>query len=249
MQVNISGQVAIVTGAAHRVGKAIALELANRGVHIVLHYHQSDPETVRDALHDVKSLGVDALPFQADLSTSAGVAALFGAVTEYFGRLHILVNSASIFQKRTLQAVTLQEWEQTMAINLTAPFLCTQAAAVMMEKNSPPCGAIVNILDRGALQPWKEYAHHGVSKAGLLALTEVSAVSLAPNIRVNGVVPGAVMKPAHLSDADWDATGKRNLLQRTAQAEDVARAVGYLVTEDFISGTILHVDGGRRLTG
>ena len=249
MHVNLTDKVALVTGSAHRVGKAIAMELASQGANIVVHYHSSDDGTVRDTLQDLKSLGIDAIAVQADISTQAGVGKLFSATVQHFDRLDILVNSASIFQKRDLLDVTLEEWNQTMAINVTAPFLCTQAAAELMYKNAPPGGAIVNILDRGAIMPWASYSHHGISKAALSMLTQTSALSLAPTIRVNAVLPGPVMKPDKTSDNEWRKTGEKTALQRTGAAEDVARAVAYLVTEDYITGTTIHVNGGRHLSG
>jgi NAD(P)-dependent dehydrogenase (short-subunit alcohol dehydrogenase family) len=249
MQLEIAGQVALVTGSAHRVGKAIALELARQGANIVVHYHRTDEAIVRDTVQDMKSHGVDALPVQANLSTRDGVTALFSTIVEHFKRLDILVNSASIFQQRRLLDVTLEEWERTLAVNVTAPFLCTQAAAELMAKNVPPGGAIVNILDRGAVMPWENYAHHGVSKAALAMLTQTSAVTLAPTIRVNAVIPGPVMQPDNVTDPEWAATGQKNLLKRTGTAEDVARAVAFLLTENFITGTTLHVNGGRHLAG
>lgn len=249
MRVDLSGQVALVTGSAHRVGRAIAIELARCGVHILVHYNSSSPDAVRDTLQDIKSLGVDAFAVQADIGTEAGVEQVFSAVREHFGRLHILINSASNFQKRTLLEVTLDEWQETLNINLTAPFLCTQAAVALMRKNDPSCGAIVNICDKGSIDPWPEYAHHGVSKAGLLALTMVSAASLGPDIRVNAVLPGPVLKPAgrEMSDEQWASIGDPLPLQRTGSAEDVARAVVYLVSEDYVTGTVVHVNGGEHL--
>lgn len=249
MRIDLSDQVALVTGSAHRVGKAIALELARQGVHLLVHYFSTPEEMVRDTLHEIKSLGVDAFAVKADLSDSSGVASVFNAVREHFGGLHILVNSASNFQKRDLLALTLEDWQSTLNINLTAPFLCTQAAVPLMRENTPPSGAIVNICDKGAIEPWVEYPHHGVSKAGLLALTKVSAASLGPDIRVNAIIPGAVMKPAgtSLSDERWNELGKKNPLQTTGTPEDVGRAVVYLVGESFVSGAVIHVNGGEHL--
>ncbi len=250
MQVDLAEQVALVTGSAHRVGRAIALELARRGVHIMVHYHSSAPDDVRSTMQDIKSMGVDAFSVQADIGVAEGIEHIFAAVQEHFGRLDILVNSASNFQKRHLLEVTLEDWQETLATNLTGPFLCTQAAAALMRQNDPPGGVIVNIGDRGSLEPWPEYAHHGISKAGLLALAQVSAVSLGPDIRVNTVIPGPVMKPAgrSMSDEDWAALGAELPLKRTGQAEDVARAVAYLASEDFLTGAVLHVNGGEHLS-
>jgi NAD(P)-dependent dehydrogenase (short-subunit alcohol dehydrogenase family) len=248
MRVDLTEQVALVTGGAHRVGKAIALELARQGAHILVHYGQS-AEAATETVREIKSLGVNAYSVQADLRKQEGVEAIFSALREHFGKLHILVNSAANFQQRNLLDVSLSEWQETLAINLTAPFLCTQAAAALMRENDPSGGVIINILDKGALQPWPKYPHHSVSKAGLWMLTQVSAASLGPDIRVNAVIPGPVMKPADgtMSDADWQKVGQLNPLKRTGSGEDVARAVAYLAREDFITGAAIPVNGGDHL--
>jgi NAD(P)-dependent dehydrogenase (short-subunit alcohol dehydrogenase family) len=248
MHIDLTDQVALVTGSAHRVGRAIALELARCGVHILVHYNSS-PEAATQTVREIKSLGVDAFSVQADISAPTGVEATFAALSEHFNRLHILVNSASVFQQRNLLDVSLTDWQETLNVNLTAPFLCTQAAAAVMRHNDPPGGVIINILDKGATAPWPKYPHHSVSKAGLLMLTKVSAASLGPDIRVNGVIPGPVMKPSGggMSDEQWAALGKRLPLKHTGSPDDVARAVVYLASETFLTGTIVHVDGGEHL--
>ena len=248
MQIDLSDQVALVTGSAHRVGKSIALELARRGVHILVHYHGADDSAVRDTLHEIKSYGVDAFAVQADISKPEGVETLFSAVERHFNQLHILVNSASSFSGNTLMDVTLEDWNQSIAVNMTAPLLCTQAAVPLMRRNTPAGGGIVNICDYGSIRPWIERVDHGVSKAGLWMLTQISAASLgAENIRVNGVLPGPVLKPPHGSDARWQALGERSPLKRTGDAADVGRAVAYLLSEDYITGTLLEVNGGEAL--
>lgn len=249
MHIDISDQVAVVTGGAHRVGKAIALELARHGVNILVHFGSSEKEAT-ETVREIKSLGVDAYAVQADISKPEAVETIFSAVREHFGRLDIFVNSASNFQKRDLLSVTLEEWQETMAINVTAAFLCTQAATAMMRQNDPSGGCIINILDRGAVDPWPTYPHHGVSKAALWMLTQVSAASLGPDIRVNAVVPGPVMKPAgtNMTDEEWANFGKKTTpVQRVGSADDVARAVAYLASEDFINGTAIYVNGGEHL--
>jgi NAD(P)-dependent dehydrogenase (short-subunit alcohol dehydrogenase family) len=249
MPVDLTNHVALVTGSAHRVGRAIALELARCGAHIMIHYHSSSSDAARSTVQDIKSMGVDAFSVQADLSTPEGIEQIFTAVRENFGRLHILVNSASTFQKRGLLEVTYEDWQQTLAVNLTAPLLCTQAATELMRQNSPSGGSIINICDRGVDGPWPEYAAHGVSKSALWALTQVSAVSLGPDIRVNAIVPGPVMKPAgrNMSEETWEEVGKSLPLRRTGGPEDVARAAAYLVREEFLTGTLIHVNGGEHL--
>lgn len=248
MRVDLTDQVALVTGGAHRVGKAIALELARRGVHILIHYGSSADEAT-ETVREIKSLGVDAYSVQADLSQPEGIENIFAALRENFGKLHILVNCAANFQKRDLLDVSLQDWQQTLAINLTAPFLCTQAAAAIMRQNEPSGGVIINILDKGALEAWPRYPHHSVSKAGLWMLTQVTAASLGPDIRANAIVPGPILKPAgsNMSDADWAKVGQRTPLQRTGSAEDVARAVAYLAAEDYVNGAVIHVNGGEHV--
>ena len=244
MRIELTDQVAIVTGSAHRVGRAIAIELARQGVHVLIYYFRSPEEVVKDTLREVKSYGVDAIPVRADISTAEGVDAVFAAAHEHFDRLDILVNSASNFQRRQLLEVTLEEWTETINTNLTAPFLCTQQAIKRMREKTPPGGVIINICDRGALEPWPDYAHHGVSKAALLALTRVTAASYGPDIRANAVIPGAVLKPDHMDEDHWQQIGQRAPLHRPGTAEDVGRAVVYLAGEDFLTGAVLNVDGG-----
>jgi NAD(P)-dependent dehydrogenase (short-subunit alcohol dehydrogenase family) len=248
MHIDLTDQVALVTGSAHRVGRAIALELARCGVHILVHYNSS-PDAATETVREIKSLGVEAYSVQADISTPDGVEATFAALSEHFDRLDILVNSASVFQQRNLLEVSLADWQETLNVNLTAPFLCTQAAAAVMRENDPSGGVIINILDKGAMEPWPKYPHHSVSKAGLLMLTQVSAASLGPDIRVNGIIPGPILKPSGggMSDDQWAALGKRLPLKRTGSPDDVARAAVYLASETFLTGTIIHVDGGEQL--
>ena len=249
MQVDLKDKVALVTGSARRVGKVIALELARQGVNILMHYHRAEAAEVRDALQEIKSLGVDACGAAADISQAEGVDSLFEALQERYGRLDIVVNNASVFQRRDLLELSLEDWDQTMAVNLRAPFLITQRAARLMAQNSISGGIIINICDQGADGPWKARPHHGISKSALWMLTQVSALSLGPAIRVNAIVPGPVMKPAgrETSDEAWAQKGERSALRRTGQAEDVARAVAFLCREDYITGELLHVNAGEHL--
>lgn len=249
MRVNLAGKVALITGSAQRVGRAIALELAKQGVHILVHYNSAAQSIVRETTQKIRSQGVDACAAQADLSRAEGVRALMTAAAARFDRLDIVVNSASVFQARDLLDVTLEDWDLTMAVNLRAPFLITQRAARAMADNPVPGGAIVNICDAGADGPWLKYPHHGVSKSALWMLTQVSALSLGPVIRVNAIVPGPVMKSAGrgTSDEEWAKIGQRSVLRKTGSPDDVARAVVYLCSEDHITGELLHVNAGEHL--
>jgi NAD(P)-dependent dehydrogenase (short-subunit alcohol dehydrogenase family) len=248
MRIELTDQVALVTGAAHRVGKAIALALAKEGVHLLIHYHSASDDAVRDTLHEIKSYGVDAFAVAADISTVEGVETVLAALRENFGRLHILVNSASVFPTGNLLEIPLADWDRTMNINLRAPFLLTQHAAPLMQANQPAQGVIINICDRGVDRAWVQRPHHGISKAALWALTQVSALSLAPAIRVNAIIPGPVLKTNDgMSDETWERIGLALPLRITGNSDDVGRAVVYLAGESFITGALIHVNGGEHL--
>ncbi|MBN1965737.1 MAG: SDR family oxidoreductase [Anaerolineae bacterium] len=246
MKNSLTDQVALVTGSAHRVGKVIALALAAAGTNIVIHYHGAEDDA-QTAVREAKSFGVDAIRVQADQSDPQQVNALFDAVREHYGRLDILVNSANLYRKIDFFALSYDDWQRVLAVNLTGPFLCCQAAARLMQAQDPPGGVIVNILDNSAFHPWAGFPQHGVAKAGLLNLTQTLARRLAPGIRVNAVVPGPVLKEPGRSDESWQQLGERLPLRRTGTPEAVGRAVVYLASEGFLTGTILHVDGGESL--
>jgi pteridine reductase len=156
------------------------------------------------------------------------------------------VNSAANFNKGTLLDLTLAQWQESLTLNLTAPFLCSQRAARLMLESQAHAGdsAIINILDLSAFRPSKGYTGHTVSKAGLASLTAVSALGLAPNIRVNAVAIGMVLRDEGTSPEQWAEFGKRNPLGRTGDPQDVAQAVVFLAMQPYITGEILHVDGG-----
>ncbi|GAB5493537.1 MAG: SDR family oxidoreductase [Phototrophicaceae bacterium] len=246
MKISLTDKVALVTGSAHRVGKAIALALAKEGVHILVHYNNTDPDIVRDTVQDIKSEGVDAISVQCDLSKPNEIPKLMDAINEHFGKLDILVNSASVFPTQNFMDISLDDWDLTMNVNLRAPFLLTQQAARMMRDTVDGKGAIVNICDQGAIAPWPKRAHHGISKYALWMLTQVSAISLAPHIRVNAVVPGPVLK-AKMNDEEWTQLGHELPLNKTGDPDDVSRAVLYLLSEGFITGTKITVNGGEHL--
>lgn len=248
MQKKLSGQVALVTGSGSRVGKAIAMSLAREGVNILVHYNRTDPDVVRDTVQDIKSMGVDALAVQGNISQPEDVDKVMQGLKDHYGKLDILVNSASVFPSAHLLDVTLESWNLAMNVNLRAPFLFTQQAARLMRDNPIPGGAIVNICDQGADSQWPERPHHGISKAALWMLTQVSAYSLAPDIRVNAIVPGPVLKPDRgTTDAEWKAIGDQTPLRITGEGGDVGRAVVYLAQETFITGTKIQVNGGEHL--
>ena len=246
MEQSLVDKVALVTGAAHRVGKAIALALAAQGAHQIIHYYDA-ADAAQETVREVKSFGVDAISFQADQSDPRQVEALFEAIKTHYGRLDILVNNANMFTRADFLTLDYKDWQRVMDVNLTGPFLCSQAAARLMMAREEPSGVILNVLDNSALQPWPEHPQHSVVKAGLLMLSQVMARSLGPHIRVNSIVPGPVLKTPGNSSEQWTKLGERLPLQRTGAPEDVGRAAVYLAREDFLTGVVLNVDGGEHL--
>jgi len=243
--VEIKDKVAFVTGAATRVGRVIALALAGQGAHVAITY-LSDQEPWQATLAEIQALGVEGMALPMDVCQTGRPVACVQCVVEHFGRLDILVNNASVWLSTPFLDITCQEWEQALSVNLTGPFLCSQAVApTMLQQQS---GLIVNITDLSAYQTWPNYAHHSASKAGLVALTRVMAVELAPYVRVNAIAPGTVLLPDHASPEKQRWAIENSLLKRVGSPEDVARTVLFLAEMDFVTGAVYFVDGGRALT-
>ncbi len=244
-------KVALVTGSAHRVGRAAALALAREGAHIVIHYGQSDQAATQTAA-EIAALGVETLTFSADLADPAQIAALFEAVQTRFGRLDVLVNSAASFQKQPFDAITPDDWDRVMAVNLRAPFLCSQHAAHLMRVSARQAPAlIVNIGDLSGVYAWREFVQHGVSKAALRHLTHITARELAPDVRVNTLILGPVLPPPGMdpSSERWRHMTSNLPLGRSADPEEVGHAVVSLAHNDYITGAELFLDGGEHLLG
>ena len=239
----LRGKVALVTGAARRVGASIARALAAKGMDIAVHYGSSASEA-RQVVTDLRALGVAAESFHANLRELEAGRTLAGRVVEHFGRLDVLVNSAANMIEGSVESVTPEVWDEVMALNLRAPFFITQGAIPALRASK---GKVVNIADLAGLEPWPRYVAHCTSKAGVIMLTKSLARALAPDITVNAVAPGAVLLPD-----DWDEAARRHFaettpLQRLGSAEDVAQAVVYLLEADYVTGEVLVVDGGRLL--
>ncbi len=248
---DLRDKVALVTGGAHRLGRAIGLALAQQGAHIALHYGSSRV-AARQTATEIAALGFEVDIFHADLSEPGQIERLFGHVGQRFKRLDILVNSAATFERQPLTAIKSGDWDQVMAVNLRAPFLASQHAARLMRASPRREPAlIVNIADLSGVHPWIEYAHHSVSKAGLIHLTRALARELAPAIRANAIIPGMILPPPDVDPAsgEWQRAGERNLLRRVGRPEDVGRAVVFLAESDFITGAVIPVDGGEGLLG
>jgi NAD(P)-dependent dehydrogenase (short-subunit alcohol dehydrogenase family) len=248
---DLQNRAALVTGSAHRVGKAIALALARRGADILIHYGRSEDEA-EQTRREIEALGVRASIFPANLAEPDQIATLFEAARERFGRLDVLVNSAASFQKQAFDKITPESWERSMRVNLRAPFLCSQQAARLMGESEREAPAlIVNIVDLSGVYPWNGYVQHGVSKAGLRHLTKVSARALAPAIRVNALVLGPILPPGGMDPQGeaWQKIERGVPLKRSADPDEVGQAVVSLAENDFITGAELFVDGGEGLLG
>jgi len=240
--VNLQGKSALVTGGAHRVGKAIALRLARAGANVAVNYNQSH-DAAQVTVSEIRRLGVRALAVPADVADASQATDLIRATTDEFGGLDILVNSASLFRKTPIPTDDFTDWHQVINVSINGAFYTSNAAANMMQN-----GVIVNIVDLSIWEPWAGFTAHAVGKAGLLAMTRQLALELAPNIRVNAVAPGYVLPPPNMSDERIQKIASGTPLQRWGTPDDVAQAVQFLVEADYITGEVIRVDGGESLT-
>ncbi len=239
----ISGHIVLVTGGAHRVGRAISTALADAGMRVAIHYNSASSEA--DALvHELSARGRDCRAYRADLSHADAPGSLIGAVTRDFGGLDVLVNSAAVMRRTPLDQVTVDEWDAMFALNLRAPFFLSQAARPWLRAAK---GSIVNLADLAAFETWPEYIPHGISKAGVVQMTRAMARALAPDVRVNAIAPGAVLLPDDWDDATRAHFAATTPLRRIGSPADVVEAVMYLLRSDYVTGGTLLVDGGRHV--
>lgn len=241
---NIEGKVALITGSAKRVGREIALELARRGARIAIHY-RSDDDDANGALNAVRQAGSDGATFQAELTDHQAVTAMFQDLKKEFGGLDILVNSASVFSPSTADDTTPEQWDEQMDINAKAPFFVAQQAARLMLARGH--GKIVNIVDVAGEVIWPSYFPYSISKAALIAVNRGLAKAYAPHIQVNAVAPGPVLFPDYYSEEQKKGAVERTLLKRAGSPKDVVNAVVFLIENDYITGDVIHMDGGRHI--
>jgi pteridine reductase len=235
---------ALVTGAAHRLGKAFVLALARNGYAILLHYRTSDVHAQNTATQ-IRTLGVPVFLSQADLSQPRQIAAMFSLVDKIPHPLKVLVNSAAIIPTGDARTLSVSDWDAVLDLNLRAPFLCAQEAAKRMTSG----GLIVNITDVGARKSWSRFPSYSVSKAGLEALTKILARTLAPSIRVNAIAPGLVLQSDQVSKEEWQRLVDRLPLQRPASVDEIASALDFLLKNEYVTGQTLVIDGGYSLLG
>jgi NAD(P)-dependent dehydrogenase (short-subunit alcohol dehydrogenase family) len=241
---SLAGSVALVTGAAKRIGRSVALRLASEGAEVVVNYRSSKNDA-DEVVAQIAAMGRHAMAIQADVAKRADVTALFTAVEKEFGRLDILVNNAGMFFPAKFEELTEEQWDRILDTNLKSQFLCSQAAAPMLRRGGH--GRIINFASLGGLLAWPAYTHYCVSKAGVIMLTRCLARALAPEITVNAIAPGTISFPGDAPELAEDFI-RRAPLQRTGTAEDIDDAVVFLAKSPFITGQVIVVDGGRTLT-
>lgn len=236
---NLAGKVVLVTGAARRVGRGIALRLAQEGARVAIHYHTSEEEARKTAAEcDGASV------FQANLESVAGIESMFAAVASRMGGLYGLVNNAARFARRDPLEISEADWDSIVDVNLKSVFFCCQQAARLMRASGG--GRIVNISSLGGLRPWGQYAHYCASKAGVIMLTRSLAKALAPAVSVNSVAPGVI--PFEDIDKEGLSMIAQTPARRGGTPEEVADAVTYFLgASSFVTGQVLAVDGGLSL--
>ena len=229
---------ALVTGAAHRLGKVFALTLARHGFDILLHYHRSLDAALQTQA-EILTVGRRVILAPADLTDPLQISSLLSKVES----LRVLVNSAAFMPIGNTENLSIENWDASLDLNLRAPFLLAQACARKMTEG----GLIVNITDVGAQKTWSRYPSYSVSKAALESLTRILARALAPKIRVNAIAPGLILQSDIVSAEEWERLIKRVPLKRPARTEEIASALEFLLQNEYITGQTIAVDGGYSL--
>jgi pteridine reductase len=238
----LKGRVALVTGGGRRLGRVMAAALAGRGMILAIHHHASS-RGANELRQEILKAGGQAACFEADLTDPHAARALPGRVVAEFGGLDVLVNSAAVMHRLTFDETTPEQWDAIQNLNLRAVFFCTQGAAAALRAAG---GKVVNLADLAGLQPWPGFAAHSVSKAGVVMLTKVLARSLAPEVTVNAIAPGAVLVPEDYDNEEREQLARATPLRRLGSPSDVVSALLYLLEGgDFVTGEVLVVDGGR----
>lgn len=241
----LKGKVALVTGAGRRIGRAVAIALAQRGASLAIHYRNSRAEA-DDAVAQIARAGGRARSFAANLEQVGEIERMIAEVIAAFGRIDVLVNSASVFERKPFEEISERDWDVNLDINLKAPFFLSKFAGAAMRRNG--AGKIINLGDWAGIRPFMNYIPYSVSKAGLIGLTCALAKALAPEVQVNCIALGTVMPPEDYDAAQIERLRNATLTKRLGSPEDVARAVLFLCEgTDFATGSTLMLEGGRIL--
>lgn len=241
----MSNKTALITGAAKRIGAAIATRLHDLGMDVIVHFNESgnDAKLLVKGLNEQRSGSAHLL--QADLGESGSYHKLIDDACAVNNRLDILINNASLFYPTPVKTTTIAQWDEIIRVNLAAPFfLARDAAPYLSEKG----GCIINLADIYAERPLKDYSIYSISKAGLIALTKSLAKELGPAVRVNAISPGAVFWPEDMAESARREVLAHTVFKRQGETEDICNAVQYLIeSADYMTGQVLTIDGGRML--
>jgi pteridine reductase len=240
----LDGKVAIVTGGAVRLGKALALALAEQGVRLVIHYGSS-AGPAQETVAKIKAMGSDALAIQADLSQPREAPSIVERAAAHFGQADILVNSAAIFGPGNWDDTTEANWDQHFAINLKSPFFLSQAFAAHVGPER--AGYIINIADWRGVRPGPDHVAYTLTKAALIAMTKSLALALAPNIQVNAIAPGLILPPPGEDQSYLERKADKIPAQRVGSPEEIAKAMIFLLRSDFVTGDLILMTGGEHL--
>jgi NAD(P)-dependent dehydrogenase (short-subunit alcohol dehydrogenase family) len=239
----------VVTGGAHRLGRAFALSLAHQGYAVLVHYHCS-AQLAAKTVAEIKSIGVPAFSIQADLTQAGHVESLFLLVDSLLtspdsnlSEFSVLVNSAAVMPRGDASTLPVEEWDAALDLNLRAPFLCAQQASRRLKRG----GLIVNVSDIGAEKAWSRFPSYTVSKAALESLTKVLARAFAPAVRVNAIAPGLVLPSENVTEEEWNKLEQRLPLKRSSTTGEVTSALEFLLENEYITGQTIVVDGGYSL--
>nr|AIA14262.1 short chain dehydrogenase [uncultured bacterium] len=236
-----------ITGGARRIGRAIALDMARRGAHLVIHYKSSE-EAAKALAREAKGLGRHTLLVQGDLASKSDLDRMVSQIEGAFRGLDVLINNASIYERTPIAEVTEESWDRMLSVNLKGPFFCAQAAARLMlvEGPRPRGGRIINISDSAALRPYPNHLPYMTSKAALIAMTQAMALELAPEILVNCIAPGVVLPPVSTSPEEMIRALQHIPLGQLGSPQDIVAAINFLIEgTDYVTGQTIMVDGGR----
>lgn len=248
----LKDKVILVTGGAIRLGKAMALHAARLGMHVAITY-RSSVRAAEETRSEIEAIGRRCFTIRCDQSNVDEIQPAVDAILAYFGKIDVLVNSASNFEKRDFFEVTPDGWDHVMNTNARGPFFFSQSVARHMLDRSETdrlqgqAGCIVNIIDESVYRPTLQRPDHSVSKNALWAVTRLSALRLGPKIRVNAIMPGAVLKPPGYAEEQWAAIAEQSPLKKVGSPQDVCRALEFLMLSDFVTGQMIVVEGGTTI--
>lgn len=240
---DIDKKVILITGGTKRVGKSIAIMLAQSGARVIVTYRKS--KTASLALAKLfHQKGLDLSVMHADVTRAVSIKRLMDRIRKNYGKLDVLVNNAANFERVSFEKLTEKAWDDSIDTNLKGPFLCALYASRLMRKNK--CAKIINIADWAGVRPYKNYLPYCVSKAGVIGLTKALAKELAPNVQVNAIAPGPVLPPPNMSQSIKQRYAKKVPLERWGSPQDIANTIRFLIEgTDFMTGSVIFVDGGQ----